>query len=131
MLPKLSQCTARFVYVLSPPVLHQLKCNLYHVSLCYRSFQMRYNKSCFMQTAIAPMTVKDRITKHWDSFGSHCMFKKISSCKNETLRSRIHLVRTTTNISRITRISKWTISRRKREERNLMSCDHEGLPLLV
>ncbi|KAG0862932.1 hypothetical protein G6F15_013405 [Rhizopus arrhizus] len=25
-----------------------------------------------MQTAIAPMTVKDRITKHWDSFGSHC-----------------------------------------------------------
>lgn len=59
------------------------------------------------------------------------MFKKISNCKNETLRSRIHLVRTTTDISRITRISKWTINRRKREERNLMSCDHEGLPLLV
>ena len=73
MLPKLSQCTARFVYVLSPPVLHKLKCNLYHINLCYRSFQMRYNKSCFMQTAIAPMRVKDRITKHWDSFGSHCI----------------------------------------------------------
>jgi hypothetical protein len=27
-----------------------------------------------MQTAITPMTVKDKITKHWDSFGSHCMF---------------------------------------------------------
>lgn len=59
------------------------------------------------------------------------MFKKISNCKNETLRSRIHLVRTTTDISRVTRISKWTINRRKREERNLMSRDHEGLPLLV
>src|SRR6478735_4920474 len=74
MLPKLSQCTTRFVYVLSPPVLHQLKCNLYHVNLCYRSFQMRYNMTYRMQTAIAPMTVKDRITKHWDSFGSHCSF---------------------------------------------------------
>ena len=59
------------------------------------------------------------------------MFKKISNCKNETLRSRIRLVRTTTDISRVTRISKWTINRRKREERNLMSCDHEGIPLLV
>jgi hypothetical protein len=59
------------------------------------------------------------------------MFKKISNCKNETLRSRIHLVRTTTDISRVTRISKWTSNRRKREERNLMSCDHEGIPLLV
>ncbi|KAG0971882.1 hypothetical protein G6F57_019692 [Rhizopus arrhizus] len=29
-----------------------------------------------MQTAIAPMTVKDRITKHWDSFGSHCIRKR-------------------------------------------------------
>ena len=59
------------------------------------------------------------------------MFKKISNCKNETLRSRIHLVRTTTDISRITRISKWTINRRKREERSLMSPDHEGIPLLA
>ena len=59
------------------------------------------------------------------------MFKKISNCKNETLRSRIRLVRTTTDVSKVTRIYKWTINRRKREERNLMSCDHEGLPLLV
>ncbi|KAG1156093.1 hypothetical protein G6F37_007931 [Rhizopus arrhizus] len=41
MLPKVSQCTARFVYVLSPPALHQLRRNLYHVHLHYRSFQMR------------------------------------------------------------------------------------------
>src|SRR6478735_1602798 len=59
------------------------------------------------------------------------MFKKISNCKNETLRSRIHLVRTTTDISRVTRIFKWTINRRKRKERSLMSCEHEGLPLLA
>jgi hypothetical protein len=26
-----------------------------------------------MQTAITPMIVKDKITKHWDSFGSHCI----------------------------------------------------------
>ena len=31
-----------------------------------------------MQTAVAPMTVKDRITKHWDSFGSHCMSEVVS-----------------------------------------------------
>src|SRR6478735_9462456 len=81
MLPKLSQCTARFVYVLSPTVLHQLKCNLYHVNLCYRSFKMRYNMTYRMQTAIAPMTVKDRITKHLDSFGSHCISPTIQSRK--------------------------------------------------
>ncbi|KAG1317153.1 hypothetical protein G6F62_013058 [Rhizopus arrhizus] len=31
-----------------------------------------------MQTAIAPTTVKDRITKHWDSFGSHCTWKTLA-----------------------------------------------------
>ncbi|KAG1136528.1 hypothetical protein G6F37_012175 [Rhizopus arrhizus] len=40
MLPKVSQCTARFVYALSPPALHQFRRNLYHVHLHYRSFQM-------------------------------------------------------------------------------------------
>ena len=59
------------------------------------------------------------------------MFKKISNCKNGTLRSRIRLVRTITDIPRVTRIFKWTINRRKRKERSLMSCDHEGLPLLA
>jgi hypothetical protein len=33
---------------------------------------MRY-EAYFIQTAIAPLTVKDKITKYWDSFGSHCI----------------------------------------------------------
>ncbi|EIE92004.1 hypothetical protein RO3G_16715 [Rhizopus delemar RA 99-880] len=33
---------------------------------------MRYNKAYFTQSVIAPLTVKDKLTKHWDSFGSHC-----------------------------------------------------------
>ncbi|EIE86007.1 hypothetical protein RO3G_10717 [Rhizopus delemar RA 99-880] len=33
---------------------------------------MRYNKAYFTQPVIAQLTVKDKITKHWDSFGSHC-----------------------------------------------------------
>jgi len=36
-----------------------------------------------MQTAIAPMTVKDRITKHWDSFGSHCIYASRGLKPNE------------------------------------------------
>jgi hypothetical protein len=74
MLPKVSQCTARFVYILSPPAIHQLRRNLYHVHLHYCSFQMRYNKTYLMQTAIAPMRVKDKITKHWDTFASQCIY---------------------------------------------------------
>ncbi|KAG1605767.1 hypothetical protein G6F46_013489 [Rhizopus delemar] len=33
---------------------------------------MRYNKAYFTQSVIAQLTVKDKITKHWDSFGSYC-----------------------------------------------------------
>ncbi|KAG1441716.1 hypothetical protein G6F46_013375 [Rhizopus delemar] len=37
---------------------------------------MRCNKAYFTQSVIAPLTVKDKITKHWDSFGSHCNFRE-------------------------------------------------------
>ena len=36
-----------------------------------------------MQTAIASMTVKDKITKHWDTFGSHCTSNEIDTMVTE------------------------------------------------
>ncbi|EIE92648.1 hypothetical protein RO3G_17359 [Rhizopus delemar RA 99-880] len=59
------------------------------------------------------------------------MLKKISNCKRESLRFRIHLVRTAANLFRIARISKWTINRIRKEEKNIKACDHGSRQVVV
>ena len=59
------------------------------------------------------------------------MLKKISNCKSEALRFRIHLVRTAADLFRVARISKWTINRIRKEEKNIKACDRGSRPVVV
>ncbi|EIE89149.1 hypothetical protein RO3G_13860 [Rhizopus delemar RA 99-880] len=59
------------------------------------------------------------------------MPKKISNDKREAVKSGIRSGRTTMDISRTTGVSKWTINRIRKEEKNIKARNRGGRPVVV
>ncbi|KAG1031992.1 hypothetical protein G6F43_013852 [Rhizopus delemar] len=57
------------------------------------------------------------------------MPKKISNDKREAVKSGIRSGRTTMDISRTTGVSKWTINRIRKEEKNIKARNRGGRPV--